>query len=125
MMLDKSYIVFNDGSKFAVENFKLLSAKNNEQELIDDEGHSFNIFVPETLKVKFEINLHEKNCTDVLSKLSEGINFTAVNYDLDEYTSGTGYCNCQICLINQDADSGKAYVLCNWPYTESNIQSVA
>lgn len=125
-MTYQSYIEFNDGSKFAVENFKLLSTKDNEQQLFDENGDAISIYVPETLKVKFEIDLAGKKYDEALSLLGTGSNFTTVNFEKYDagIDSGVGYSNCQACLINEDAASKKAYVLCNWIYNESNILTV-
>lgn len=126
-MTHQSYIEFNDGSKFAVENFKLLSTKDNEQKLFDENGDAISLHIPEMLKVKFEIDLAGQKYDEAISLLSTGRNFTTVNFEKEfekEFDSGIGYSNCQACLINKDAASKKAYILCNWIYNESNILTV-
>lgn len=123
-MTYRSYIEFNDGLKFDVENFKLLSTKGIDEQFFDENGKSFNLHVPDQLKVKFEIDLKKQKHDEVLSLLTTGINFTAVNYEEEDRETGTGYSNCQAFLINEDSASEKVYVVCNWPYTENNLINI-
>ncbi|MDV0445316.1 hypothetical protein MmiAt1_08890 [Methanimicrococcus sp. At1] len=121
-MASQSYIEFNNGAKCPVENFKLLNAKNSEQQLIDENGDVVSLHIPETLKVKFEMDLSEKEAEEILSLLNNGHNFTTVHYDHDaELENGVGYGNCHALVVNKDPASKKAYVVCNWPFTEMNI----
>lgn len=123
-MTHHSYIEFNDGLKFDVENFKLLSTKGIDEQLFDENGECCNLHIPDQLKVKFEIDLKKQKHDEIISLLATGINFTAVNYEEEEKESGVGYSNCQAFLINEDPTSKKAYVVCNWPYTETNLLNI-
>ncbi|WNY23664.1 hypothetical protein MmiHf6_09750 [Methanimicrococcus hongohii] len=122
-MTHHSYIKFNDGSKFDVENFKLLSMKENDEQFFDENGRVFSLHVPDQLKVKFEIDLKDQNYIQALSMIGAGSGFTTVNYEDDDEKDGTGYNNCHVFLINEDTESKKAYVVCNWTYTEVNLLS--
>ncbi|WNY27865.1 hypothetical protein MmiEs2_00410 [Methanimicrococcus stummii] len=122
-MTHQSYIEFNDGFKFDVENFKLLSTKENDEQFFDENGEAVKLHIPDQLKVKFEIDLKDQKGSRVISLLSTGENFTTVDYEGEE-NAGTGYNNCQAFLINEDVESKKAYVVCNWPYAEANLSSV-
>lgn len=124
-MAHQNYIELSDGSKFTVENFKLLTTQDKDVNLIDDDGEVYRIHVPETLKVKFEIDLDHPEHAQAVSLLKTGVTFTAVCYDYEEEDSrAVRYCNCQVYLVNEHPEVRKAYVICNWIYDESNLQDV-